>query len=71
MQMQVMQDVRVMIQEVERRLKAVPPQKFDPTYLEESIEMLKKQIVARMDRSEANTQNDIISIRQDIGEQRQ
>lgn len=60
-----------MIQEVERRLKAVPPQKFDPTYLEESIEMLKKQIVARMDRFEANTQNDIISIRQDIGEQRQ
>jgi len=49
----------------------VPPQKFDPTYLEESIEMLKKQIVARMDRFEANTQNDIISIRQDIGEQRQ
>ena len=54
MQMQVMSDVKIIIQEVERRVKAVPTAKFDPLYLEEGIDLLKKQIVARMDRSEAN-----------------
>ena len=42
MQMQVMSDVKIMIQEVERRVKAVPTAKFDPLYLEESIDLLKK-----------------------------
>ncbi len=41
----------------------MPTPKFDPAYLEESIELLKKQVVARMERSEANMQNDMIAIR--------
>ena len=42
MQMQVMSDVKIMVYEVERRVKAVPTAKFDPLYLEESIDLLKK-----------------------------
>jgi len=50
-----MSDVRVLIQEVERRAKAQPSNKFDPTYLEDKIDIMKKQVFTRMDRSEVKT----------------
>ncbi len=71
MQMQVMSDVRVLLQEGERKVKAVPTSKFDPSYLEESIESVRKQVWQRLDRSEANTQDDIIALKKEVGEQRQ
>ena len=54
MQMQVMNEIRVMVSEVERKLKVQPTAKFDPNYLEESIDLIKKQVYSRMDRSEAS-----------------
>lgn len=71
MQMQVMSDVRVLLQEGERKVKAVPTSKFDPSYLEDSIEQVRKQVWQRLDRSEANTQDDIIALKKEVGEQRQ
>jgi hypothetical protein len=38
--------------------------------LEENIEMVKKQLAVRMERTERNVQNDVLELRQDIAEQR-
>ena len=70
MQMQVMNEIRVMVSEVERKLKVQPTAKFDSTYLEESIELIKKQVFSRMDRSEASAQNDLIRVNQELAELR-
>ena len=59
MQMQVMNDVRVLVLETERKIKAQPAAKFDASYFEENIDQVRKQVFTRMDRSETSTQSEV------------